>query len=150
MCYIEVHLFACIYYLFCLALLFELRFVAQPGLAWNRWFSCLSLLSSGITGLSYHCSIAVKRQHGQGNSYKIKYFIVGLFTIWEVSPLSQWWEDGGGMAALIVLKQSYILIHRQADTGPSAGFWNHKTHLQRHTSKATTPNLSQTAPLPND
>lgn len=65
-----------------------------------------------------HCSIAVKRHHDQGNSYKRKHLIGACIQFRRFSLLPAWWHaDSSG-----IVSGSCILICRQRGTGPAMGF----------------------------
>ena len=53
------------------------------------------VLRSTLGSCLRHRSIAVQRHHDQGNFYKRKHLIGGLFKVSEISPLSSWREHGG-------------------------------------------------------
>ena len=54
-------------------------------------------------------SIAVKRHHDQGNSYKAKHFIGAGLQVQKFSPLSSWQEHGSVQADMVLEKKLRVL-----------------------------------------
>lgn len=106
-------------------------------------------LSTFLHGLCFRVSVAVKRYHDHGNSYKGKHLIrAGL----QFRGLVHDCHGGkhGSVQADIVLERELRVLHmvwqiagRVWATRPCLSFWNLKAHLQRYSSshKATPPIL---------
>lgn len=96
-------------------------------------------------GLCCPLSIAVKRLHDRGNSYKRKYLIEALLTVSEAHY--QHGREQGSTHSAGAVAESYTLIHKLRERGKQwmcVGFWKLKGHAQYHKAshKATPPNPS--------
>ena len=108
------------------------------------------------TWILFHCFIAVKRHHDQGNLQK-EAFNWGLTYSLRGWSTSLWWEawvptTGWKAWCWSINENSHLIYKLQTErekTELGLGFWNLKADSLWHTSfyKATPPNPSQTVPL---
>ena len=80
-----------------------------------QWLSFVLLLKEELYWLSV--SIAVKKHHDQGNSYKGQHLIGATLQVQRFSPLSSRWENGSIQAGMAQAELRVLRLHSKAASG---------------------------------